>query len=287
MAVLPPSVVNLVPVVRPSFRSALVAAAVAVGASIGAAPSVVAAGAGTAARAATSPATQISRAVCSTSLDDPQARAATFTVRAARGPSATSFGFTAKLQEKPAGGTWTTLSGAASPAGLGEFQPAADGAASMVRRINVQGLRMGSAYRLKVAFRWVTPGGKQRVTRRSAACTVKELRPNVGVIRSLPWIPGTRGDQVVYRTQIRVKPTRTVTLAENEVTISVSQGTTLLGRVEPSPLYNGALVLIPGRVCTPGSQITFRIEVAPAVEESSAADNELTVPCTPGRAKRS
>jgi hypothetical protein len=274
-----PPVVNLVPVVRPSFRSALVLGAVAAGAFASAVPAASAASTAT-------PGTHISRPVCTTSLDDPQARAATFTVRAARGASATAFGFTATLQEKPAGGKWTSLSGEASPAGLGSFQPAADGAASMVRRINVRGLRMGSAYRLKVAFRWETPGGKQRVTRRSTACTVKELRPNLAVLRSLPRIPGTRGDQVVYRTQIRVKHGRATTLAEKKVTVSVSQGTTLLGRVEPVPLYNGAVVLIPGTVCTSGSDITYRIEVAPAIEESDVADNELTVPCGPARAKR-
>lgn len=274
--------VNLVPVVRPFFRSALLILGVAAGTLASGAPSAVAASAGKVARAAATPATQVARPVCTTSLDDPQARAATFNVRAARGQDATSFGFTAVLEEKPAGGVWSPLAGPASPPGFGVFQPAADGAATMIRRINVRGLRMGSSYRLKVIFRWVTPTGKQRVTRRSAPCTVKELRPNLGVTRSLPWTPGTRGDQLVYRTVLRVS--RAAAFTGRVVTISVSQGTTLLGQASPKPLHHGSLVLIPGSACTPGQDITFRIEATPAIEESNAADNELTMPCGPARA---
>lgn len=273
--------------VRPILRSALLTLGVAVGAlvsGVGGAPHADAASTGKAARAASSPATLVSRPVCTSSLDDPQGRAATFNIRTSRGQDATtSYGFTAVLEEKPAGGAWGPLTGTASPPGLGAFQPAAAGAAAMVRRINVRGLRMGSAYRLKVTFRWVTPTGKQRVTRRSSACTVKELRPNLGVVGALPWTPGTRGDQVVYRVQLRVQ--RPATLLDRAITISVNQGTTLLGRVSPAPIYHGALVLIPGALCTPGQGVTYRVEVAPAaVEESTMTDNELAAPCSSGQA---
>lgn len=278
--------VSLVPVVRPFFRSSLLVLGLAAGtlvSGLGEAPHAVAASSGKAARAGSTPATQVARPLCTSSIDDPQQRAAIFSVRASRGPVATSFGFTAVLEERPAGGTWTPLTGTASPAGLGSFQPASEGAAAMVRRINVRGLRMGSAYRLKVTFRWVTPSGKQRVVRRSPSCTVKELRPNIGIIRSLAWTPGTRGDQVVYRAQLRVL--RAVPFADRKITISVSQGATVLGRVSPLPLYHGALVLIPGTLCTPGQDVTYRVDAgAPAIEESSTTDNELTVPCAPGRA---
>lgn len=265
--------------VRPFFRSALVLSGVVGGTLAGGVPG---AGAATTTRTAATPATQVSRPVCTTSLDDPQQRAATFTVRASRGATADGFGFTPVLEEKAAGGSWTALTGTASPPGFGNFQPAAEGAAAMVRRINVRGLRMGSSYRLKVAFRWATPSGKQRVTRRSAACTVKELRPNVGFMRSLAWTPGTSGDQVIYRPQLRVQ--RGAPFTDRKVTVSVLQGTTVLGRVTAQPLFHRALVLIPGTVCAPGTDVTYRIEVAPVIEESDAADNELTVPCNPNRA---
>lgn len=269
--------------VRPFFRAALVVSGVVAGAlTSGVVGGASVAGAATTARSASTPPAAVSRPVCTTSLDDPQQRAATFTVRASRGAAATSFGFTAVLEEKTAGGAWAPLTGTSSPAGLGTFQPAADGAAAMVRRINVSGLRMGSAYRLKVSFRWVTPTGKQRVTRRSSACTVKELRPNLGVTRSLPWTPGTRGDQLVYRTVLRVS--RGASLAGRMVTVSVSQGATLLGQVTSKPFHNGSLVLIPGSPCTPGQDITFRIDVDPTIEESTMVDNELTMPCKPGPA---
>lgn len=263
--------VSLVSVVRPFLRSALVL--VAVGTSMAAVPS---------AGAAATPSTHVSRPVCTSSLDDPQQRTATFTVRASRGETAGDFGFTAVLEEKPAGRSWRSLKGSASPEGLGTFESAADGSAAMVRRINVRGLRLGSAYRLKVSFRWVTPSGKRRVTRRSAACTVKEMRPNVGIARARSWIPGTSGDQVVYRPQLRVK--RGARLAGGKVTISVLQGTTLLGRVTPQSLSNRGLVLIPGTPCEAGADVTYRVEVDPAIEESRTADNELTVRCSPGRA---
>lgn len=268
--------------VRPFFRSVLVIAGACGVTTMSGAASAGAATSGHVARAASTPATQVSRPVCTTSIDDPQRRAVTFTVRASRGATASGFGFIAVLEERSGSGKWIPLKGAASPEGLGVFQPAADGSAAMVRRITVRGLRMGSAYRLKVGFRWVTPSGTQRVTRRSSSCTIRELRPNIGIFAALPWIPGTSGDQVVYRPQVGTQ--RGGAFANRKVTISVLQGTTVLGRINPPSLVRGGQVLVPGAPCTAGTDVTYRVEVAPPVEESNTADNELTVPCGAGRA---
>lgn len=271
-------VVSFVSVVPSSLRLALVACAVAAGTLVaGASTAVAASSAGSGSRVASSPPASVSGGVCTTSLDDPQARAASFNVRMVRGEGGSSFGFTATLQEKVRGGTWTTLSGSASPAGLDSFQPAAVGAGSMVRRINVRGLRMGSAYRLKVSFRWAGPNGKQTLTRRSSSCTVKELRPNLGVARSLGWIPGTSGGQVVYLARLRVA--RATALTDHTVTLSVLQGGTLLGTATVAPLAHGATALVPAARCRAGADVTIRIETAPAVEERTLADNELTTRC--------
>jgi len=261
-------------VVPSSLRSALVACGVAVGTLVLGAPGAVAA---TAASSATTPPASVSRGVCTTSLADPQGRAATFTVRMERGDAGPDYGFTATLQEKAPGGSWTTLSGSASPAGLGSFQPAAGGAGAMVRKINVRGLRMGSAYRLKVGFRWTTATGRQAVSRRSTACVIKELRPNLAVAQSLGWIPGTSGNQVVYRARLRIA--RATALTGRTVTLSVLQGGTLLGSATVDQLVHGTTALVPGARCTAGSDVTIRIEASPTVEERSLADNELTVPC--------
>jgi hypothetical protein len=269
-------VVSFVSVVPSSLRLALVACGVAAGTLVAAAPAAVAATAGSGSRDVRTPAASVSRGVCTTSLDDSQERAASFTVRMAQGEVGAGFGFTAALEEKSPDGEWATLSGSASPDGLGSFQPAADGAGSMVRKINVRGLRMGSAYRLKVGFRWTTASGRKAVTRRSSSCTVKELRPNLGVARSLGWIPGTSGGQVVYRARLRVS--RGSALAHRTVALSVLQGGKLLGSATFDRLTRGMTALVPGARCTAGSDVTIRIE-APAVEERTLSDNELTTRC--------
>ncbi len=220
---------------------------------------------------------QVSRGVCTTSLDDPQGRAASFNVRATRGAGSSGFGFAAVLEEKSPNGSWSTLKGSASPAGLGAYQPAASGAGAMVRRINVRGLRMGSSYRLRVTFRWVTASGTQTLTRRSSACTVKELRPNLGVSRSLGWSPGVSGGQVVYRARLRVS--RAGSFSGKTVTLSVVQNGTLLGSATVQPLVHGATVLIPGARCVAGEDVSIRIDAAPTVEERTLDDNELEVAC--------
>ncbi|MBF6619715.1 MAG: hypothetical protein ITG02_05730 [Patulibacter sp.] len=260
-----------------SLRLALVACAVAAGTLVAGAPAAVAATSGSDSREASTSSASVSRGVCTTSLDDPQGRAASFTVRMARREGSGGFGFTATLQEKSRGGSWTTLSGSASPAGLGSFQPAADGAGSMVRKINVRGLRMGSSYRLKVGFRWTTASGRQTVTRRSSSCTVKDLRPNLGVARSLGWIPGTSGGQVVYRARLRVS--RVATLTDRTATLSVLQGDTVLGSATFETLTRGVTALVPGARCKAGSDITIRIEAGSTVEERTLDDNELTARC--------
>ncbi len=229
------------------------------------------------------PPASVSRGVCASSLDDPNGRAAGFVVKLSRG-TATAYGFTAVLQEKPRDGSWTTLTGAASPSGLGSFQPAVAGAPAMVRRINVRGLRMGSSYRLKVSFRWTSAQGKQTQVRRSTACTVKDLRPNLGVARVLGWRPGTSGDQVLYAAQLRVS--RPALLADRTVTLSVRQDGVLLGSTVVTDPTHGETVLVPAARCARGRDITVTIDAAPTLDERNAADNALTVACPDERAAR-
>lgn len=219
----------------------------------------------------------VSRGVCTTSLTDANARAASFTVKVANQATASSYGFAASLQERTPRGRWTTLTGDASPVGLGPFQPAAQGAPKMIRKINVRGLRMGSSYRLKVNFRWTLPDGTQSVTVRSESCAVKELRPNLKILNILGWLPGTTGNQVVYR--VRVGASRLAGIAGRMLSVSVRQGTTVLGAVSVRPTAAKQYVLVPGTRCDSRQDVTYRVDGDQKVEESNLADNESTLPC--------
>lgn len=220
----------------------------------------------------------VTRGVCTTSVADAQARAASFTVGLREFTrKATSYGFRAQIQERAAGGRWTTLTGAQSPDGLGSWQDAQPGSVKMVRKITVRGLRPGSSFRLRVGFRWVTATGKQTVTRTSRACSVVDLRPNLAIQGTVGWTPGTTGGQVVYRVPVSVS--RLEALRKAEVVLEVRQGDQVLGRTSFRPTSGFDYELVPGRRCVGGQPITVTLDPEGLIDEQNEQDNSATVSC--------
>lgn len=220
----------------------------------------------------------VTRGVCTTSIADAQARAASFSVGLREFTrKATSYGFRAQIQERVGKGRWTTLKGAQSPDGLGTWQDAQSGSTKMVRKITVRGLRPGSAYRLRVGYRWIGPGGKTSASRTSRSCHVKDLRPNVGVDKDVGWTPGTTGGQVVYRVPVTASGLDALRTAD--VVVEIRQGSVVLGRTTFRPTSSSDVELVPGRRCVSGQPITVVLDPDGVIDERNERDNSVTVPC--------
>lgn len=223
---------------------------------------------------------RIARNACTTSATDAQARAATFTVtmRALRRP-ATTFGFSVRLQERPAvGGRWATLKGARSPAGLGVFEAARAGSTRLVRKISVQGLRPGFRYRLLVRSRWVGGGEVRGGVDTSRSCTVADVRPDVGIgTAPILWTPGTAANQVVYR--VPVTALGIPALGDRAVTLEIRQGDVVLTSTTYAPALADDVLLVAGRRCAADKRLQVVLDPEGLIDERDEANNVRSVPC--------
>ncbi len=243
-------------------------------------PLVAAVLAPSAAGAAERPApSSVSRAACTTSATDPQQRAVDFVVRMSDMPAASlSYGFRLRLQERVAGRSWRTLRRSELPAGLQPNQTARSGTRRMVRRIGVRGLRPGSSYRVRVAFRWLRPNGDLRTAAAvSRACQVDDLRPNLAVGGPVAWTPAPTAGEVVYRVPVRTE--RSAALAGRPVVVAVLQDGTELGRTEIAPVGGDEIVLLPGRRCASDRPLRVVIDPDGTVDERDEDDNAVRTRC--------
>lgn len=78
------------------------------------------------------------------------------------------------------GGTWKPVSGVPT---FGNWDSAAPGAGGLKVTKQVNALRLGSAYRATVTFRWLAASGKvvRKLARASRACVQPDPRPDLGV----------------------------------------------------------------------------------------------------------
>lgn len=222
---------------------------------------------------------KVSRGVCTTSISDPQLRAASFTVRMRDLAPSSSYGFAVRLQERPAGGRWKTLKGADVPTGFGGFVTARTGAPSLTRVFNVQGLHPGSTYRLRTSFRWNGDDGPRTAVRTSRACSVKDLRPDVGLTGDVGWRPSTAGGEVAYR--IGLRSDGLDALKGVEVAVVVRQGSMTLatGTIRPSAAEE--VVLVTGRRCMQDLPVTVQLDPDGKVDDRDPTDDVLTTTCAP------
>lgn len=221
----------------------------------------------------------VSRGVCTTSATDPQARAATFTVRMKDVPPTSSYGFSVRLEERLPGAKWKALKGTAVPAGFGAFVTAKSGAPRLSRRFNLQGLHPGSSYRLRATYRWSSSSGSRTIRRTSRACAVKDLRPHVGLTGAFGWQPSTTGGEVAYRIGLRADGLDA--LKGVDVPIVVRQGQTVLATGVLHPAAATENVLLPGKRCTLGVPVTVQIDPDGLVDDRQDTDDLLTTACVP------
>lgn len=223
---------------------------------------------------------KVTRGICSSSSVDAKLRSASFTVRIRDAATASaSYGFRAVLQEQQPDDRWRALQGSDAPSGLNTFQAAQAGFSSMKRKINVQGLRQGSRYRLRVSFRWATAKDVRSVVRTSRSCLVRDRRPNLEVTDAPGWIPSTTGGQVAYR--VKIKTSRRSALPATGVVVVIRQGDQELGRGTFVPKSSKDTALIHGSRCVATQPVTIEVDPQRAIDERDERDNLLVVPCQP------
>jgi hypothetical protein len=221
----------------------------------------------------------VSRGVCTTSALDPQGRAVSFTVRMRDVPPTSSYGFDVRLQERTLGGRWRTLRANEVPDGFGDFEAARSGAPRMTRRITVRGLHPGSAYRLRVAYRWSAFGGSRATQRTSRSCSVKDVRPDVGLTGEFGWQPSTAGGEVAYRVGLRSDGLDALKGVDVPYVIRQGQSVLAMGTLRPSAATE--TVVLAGRRCMQGQPVTVQLDPDRVVDDRDAVDDLLSAPCVP------
>lgn len=237
----------------------------------GAAPAVAA----LAAEAPAVPTLGVRVADCRTGLSIEQ-RAAEFTgsMPAIVGSSVLAMRF--DLERRPGGG-WKPL----SPPGFGRWERSAPGAAGFVYVKRVERLAAGSAYRVRVRFRWSAPDGTvlRRATRTSGACRVADLRPDLSIegLTADP-LPDGRARYVV---QVRNG-------GETDAFSAVRVGLTVDGVAQVAKSLPGLTaaalgsVVFEGSACRPGGNVLARVDPQDGHDEADEADNTLELPCSAG-----
>jgi hypothetical protein len=191
---------------------------------------------------------------------------------------APTYGFSAQLEERVPGGTWTALKGPAAPAGLTAFKAARRGSARMVRRLTVRGLRPGSTYRLRADGRWARTDSTRAVAVTSRSCTVKDVRPNVALTGVFGWQPSTAGGEVAYR--IGVRTTTVEALGTVDVPVLLRQGETTLATGTFRPTGEG-YVLLPGKRCVQGQPVIVTLDPDNVIDDREPTDDVLRAECVP------
>jgi len=215
----------------------------------------------------------VARVACSISTSDPRSGEATFSIQARDlRPASTSYGFRVRLQQRRPGDAWSTSS-------LLRFQAARPGAQRMVRRITVRGLAIGSAYRLRVAFRWRRPDGTTRTaTRTSRSCRVVDARPDVAVDEGrIGWTPAPTAGEVVYRVPLTGRATARV--SGGQATVAVLQSGQELARARVDLADGGFEALVPGRRCSSAAPLRVVVDPDGEIDERDESNNVQVLPC--------
>ena len=216
---------------------------------------------------------------CDSALD-PADRMATFEgrMRTARGATRLQMRFTLQTRSKGQR-SWRAL-----PApGFGKWLSSDPGVGRYVYTKRVVALLAPASYRTHVRFRWIGRGGKRIASDRSTSptCRQADLRPN---LRPLGLHSRAGADPQHARYVVPVV-NRGKTAAGAFDVVVTADGTTLPPARTPE-LEPGerALVEVEGPPCMIGSMLTVDVDPTGAVDERSATDNQLSVPCPGARA---
>ncbi len=209
---------------------------------------------------------------CETGLS-PGPRAATFrgTMPSIVGASVLEMRF---VLEQRSGDGWKAM----SPPGFTRWEHSTPGAAGLVYEKRVERLAAGSAYRVRVRFRWSAPDGTvlRRATRVSGACRLADERRDVSV-DGLTAAPLPNG-RVRYVVTVR-NGAAAAAAGRLRVVLAVD------GVVQDAQTLSGlpadaiGVVSFDGPPCRPGGSVLARIDAPSGGDEVADADDTLKLDC--------
>lgn len=176
--------------------------------------------------------------------------------------------------EQRSGNGWKPV----SLPGFRRWERSAPDAAGFVYEKRVERLAAGSAYRVRVRFRWSAPDGTvlRRVTRVSGACRPTDLRPDLSIdgLTADP-LPGGRARYVVQVHNGGLTAASGLLLVRVTVDGVVAVAQTLSG------LRADAVgsVVFEGPACRPGGGVVVQVDPRDGLDEADEKDNTLELSC--------
>lgn len=165
------------------------------------------------------------------------------------------------------GGLWKPVAGVPT---FGDWDSAAPGAGGLKVTKQVNGLRLGSAYRAIVSFRWLDASGKVvgKVVRTARSCVQADPRPDLAVTARL-----ASGDVIVV--------VRNLGRAAGPFEVRLSSGGRQLAAEKLSGVGPGASrgFVVRGVSCPAGSTLTVSADPGGATAERSEANNVAELRC--------
>jgi hypothetical protein len=199
---------------------------------------------------------------------DETGRSAVFSATMPAKPGANRLQLKFDLYSRPDfGGAWKAVQGVAT---FGSWDSAAPGAGGLKVTKQVGGLRLGSAYRATVSFRWLDSAGKvvKKVVRVARSCVQADPRPDLAVTARM-----ASGDVIVV--------VRNLGRAAGPFEVRLSSGGRQLAAEKLSGVGPGASrgFVVRGVSCPAGSTLTVSAAPLAAVAERSQANNVAELRC--------
>jgi hypothetical protein len=165
---------------------------------------------------------------------------------------------------------------------FGAWQTSSPGRSRYVYTKRVDGLVGPASYRVVVHFRWLDADGDvlRRARATSRVCRVPDLRPDLSV-SAIEVRPATQPARRRYAVTVTnsgrspADPTR--------LTLDLGDGGWVLGTsVDPLDPDESRTVVLGGRACVPGDELTATADATDVVDERDEDDDVLTAACPEG-----
>jgi hypothetical protein len=166
--------------------------------------------------------------------------------------------------------------------GFGAWQTSASGRSRYVYTKRVDGLVGPASYRMVVHFRWLDADGDvlRRARAVSRVCRMPDLRPDLAVsaIDARPAVQPGRLRYAVTVTNSGRSPADATRL-----TLDLGDGGSVLsGPVDPLDPGESRTIVLGGRACVPGDELTATADATDVVDERDEDDDVLTAACPEG-----
>ena len=163
--------------------------------------------------------------------------------------------------------------------GFSAWQTSEAGKTRYVYTKRVDGLVGPARYRVVVRFRWLDQDGDvvREARARSRSCRQPDPRPDLSV-DAIDVRPGTTPDRRRYA--VTIANTGRSDADASKLTLDLGDGGSLFTTsVDPIGAGEQRTVVIGGRACLPGAELTATADATDVIDERDEDDNVLAAPC--------